>query len=395
MTNKLSKIYGPKKVSGNSEQIKDSIKQFAKITPSMLLLGALPTSSQAQLLSDAGLVCSTNQGAAACELPSVNPKGNIINASSTSFGVTLGGGTMIDIVQSFGVSSAGIDMDCDGDDEFQIWNGGVVRKWYYPQGGSTQVASFVGNYGVDFTNLSSGAAFGFDVTYNSPGGAIYGSIIAADCANSGFVSASDTFQGGVSVFERLNSAYVGSTVNGPIQVINDTNSSIQVGTSAFVPVEFDSNGNTHYGWVEVGVDSTRGATILNTSFNPTPDADAALACDACEIAPDPAIPTAGEWGLISLGLLLLSFGTTMIIRKEGVLATDQGNFSLGFNKPLFNSGLFKKAFLIALGVGMMLSIGSVVLTGTLTLTDIIGGAIATPILAYWLHLIGMYKNEEI
>jgi hypothetical protein len=393
MNQKLKKIYKHKSERVNSDHVKYKLKQLAKVAPSMFLLGALPTSSQAQVLSDAGLICNPNLGQASCDLPTgLDMQNGIINAASTSFGTTIGttgGGTLpINIVQSFGISSAGIDMDCDGEDEFNLWNGGLIRKW--GTAGGTQIANFVGNYGVDFTNLSSGAAFGFDVTYNSPGGVIYGNIQVEDCANSAFVSASDDFQGGANVFDRLNSAYAG-TLQGSDLIFND-NGPINVDGSGFVPVQFDNNGNTHYGWVEVAIDFPRLASVVNTGYALTPDAPASAACDACDVA---TIPTASEWGLITLGLLLLSFGTTMIIRKEGALATDQGNLSLDFNKPLFNTGLFKKSLMVALGLGLMLSVGSVILTGTLTLTDIIGGAIATPILAYWLHLIGMYKNDEI
>ncbi len=392
MNHKLSKLY-KHNTDIISEQTKSKIKSLAKVAPSMFLLGALPTSSQAQVLSDAGLICNPNLGTNSCDLPTdldVRNPDAILIASSTSFGTTVGttgGGSLpVNIVQSFGISSAGIDMDCDGDDEFNLWNGGVVRRW--SSTGGSEIANFVGLFGVDFTNLSSGAAFGFDVTYNSPGGAIYGGIAALDCA-SGFVSASDEFQGGSYVFSRLNSAYAGTLQGNDLTFDGGP---VPVGSSSFIPVQFDQAGNTHFGWVEVQIESGRVASVANTAYALTPEAPASLACDSCDVA---TIPTASEWGLITLGLLLLSFGTTMIIRKEGSLATDQGNLSLDFNKPLFNADVFKKSLLVALGLGLMLSIGSVVLTGTLTLTDIIGGAIATPILAYWLHLIGMYKNDEI
>lgn len=385
MNKKLSKIYKHIYRDGQVKSSSDILKRIAAVSPSLLLLGALPAASQSQVLSDVGLVCNNNQ-TAPCDLPAIDQANSI--QSTTSFGGTYNSRPFVG-QQTFGFSYQDIDMECDGDDEFRLWAGGVARELNYTNG--DPLGNYVFQGGVDFTNLSSGAAFGFDVTYSSPGGAIYGFPAVLDGANSASVSASDTFQGGVNIFAELNNSQSGTFLGNDIA---GSAGPLSIGSTGFVPVEFDSGGNIHYGWVEVAINGVGIAEVLNTAFNPVPGDPALASNDACAIA-DTAIPTAGEWGLISLGLLLLSFGTTMIIRKESTLATDQGNISLGFGKPLFNGDLFKKSLLIALGVGLMLSIGSVAIFGTLTLTDIIGGALATPILAYWLHLVGMYKNEEI
>lgn len=382
MNQKLNRIYteGSRK---NHKSTAEILKKIAAVSPSVLLLGALPTASQSQVLSDVGLVCNSNQSQA-CDLADVN-HANSVQISSSFGGVF--NSNPITAKTSFGFSYQPVDMDCDGDDEFQLWAGGVALEANYTTG--NPVADYVVNGALDFTNLSSGAAFGFDLTYSSPGGALYGPPSAVDCANSASVNASNNFRSGAGAFGRFNSAQSGTFLGSNITA---SVGPIPIGSTGYIPVTFDSGGNTHFGWVELQTNAAGAGQILNTVYNPVPNEGVTIACDACDIN---AIPTAGEWGLISLGLLLLSFGTTMIIRKEGVLATDQGSFSLGFNKPLYNAGLFKKSLLIALGLGVCLSVGSVLLTGTLTMTDIIGGAIATPILAYWLHLIGMYKNEEI
>lgn len=113
--------------------------------------------------------------------------------------------------------------------------------------------------------------------------------------------------------------------------------------TGFVGVEFDdADGENHYGWINLTVQNngflgTPAGTVITLNswcweacsdrdftFGTTDLVDPSIAVGAttggamCE-EPLP-VPTVGEWGLISLALLLLSFGTLMLYRKEGKLA---------------------------------------------------------------------------
>ena len=64
----------------------------------------------------------------------------------------------------------------------------------------------------------------------------------------------------------------------------------------------------------------------------------------------------------------------------------------------FNRKAFNKASLITLGIAVIFYAGSVIITGTVTPTDAVGGMITAPVLAYFIHLLMIYDvgglNED-
>jgi len=387
MNNNLSKIYSARdKSTSKQKSFLSKLKQADKITPALLMMGAIPMASHAQILSDAGLICNNSQSD--CKL---NDRSfNKINTRSYTIASRLN----FKATGSYGYNA--LDIDCDGDTDFFTF-------FLQSRRSISTIASGANIYnrllGINGMSVGSAAA-SFEGVQNTFRTATFGgSFQTGYVRNNAFASgasigASDQFFKGnynnaatVLASATTYSLY-GNTRTGSLS----RDGTFNVGQSGLVGIKFDSNGNNHFGFIEIMINKPGDPTILNTAYNPIPNEPATIAVGAC--APPPAIPTMGEWGLISLGLLLLSFGTTMIMRKEGAMSTNAGDVQLNFSKPLFNLDIFKKSLLIALGLGLMLSLGSVALTGTLTLVDIIGGAIATPILAYWLHLVSMYKKEE-
>jgi len=387
MNNNLSKIYSARdKSTSKQKSFLSKLKQADKITPALLMMGAIPMASHAQILSDAGLICNNSQSD--CKLN----EGSFNTINTRSYTIN----NRFDFKATYAYGYNSLDIDCDGDADFFTFFLQSRRTANTLASGANVYNRFLGINAM--TVGSAGASF--EGVQNTVGTATFGGTFQTGYVrNNAFASgasigASDQFFKGNynNAFTILASGSSSSFYGNTRTTKFGRDGEFDLGQSGLVGIKFDSNGNNHFGFIEILINRPGDATILNTAYNPIPNEPATIAVGAC--APPPAIPTMGEWGLISLGLLLLSFGTTMIMRKEGAMSTSAGDVQLNFSKPLFNLDIFKKSLLIALGLGLMLSLGSVALTGTLTLVDIIGGAIATPILAYWLHLVSMYKKDE-
>jgi len=94
-------------------------------------------------------------------------------------------------------------------------------------------------------------------------------------------------------------------------------------SSDWLAVQFASNGETHNGWVELSYDATTGAaTCLSFGFNSCSLESALMTSDvnnACIVVGnddpndgvgcDVLVPTLSQWGLITLMLLLMSYGS--------------------------------------------------------------------------------------
>ena len=179
--------------------------------------------------------------------------------------------------------------------------------------------------------------------------------------------------------------------------------------TGYVGVAFEVNGNTHYGWIQLQIDQsvdvqTAGmggdhtasscVTILDYAYKTAPEEQILAGEGALDAG---TIPTMGEWGLITMALLLLSFGTVLIERREEMLeyGINRGgtmSWRLKFQRLPFDSGKYKKALLFTSMIGALLGLLSVLLTGGITLVDLIGGMVVTPIFAYWIHL--LLKDEQ-
>jgi len=114
--------------------------------------------------------------------------------------------------------------------------------------------------------------------------------------------------------------------------------------------------------------------------------------------PEVSIPTLSEWGLISLALLLMAFGTVKMAAGS-VSFAGAGNSSLpipgtnNFRLP-FNAAIFRKAMLIT---GVLALIGFAIcfaIYGAIFMPDIIGVAIAGPIFAYLMHLLYVVETNR-
>ena len=90
--------------------------------------------------------------------------------------------------------------------------------------------------------------------------------------------------------------------------------------------------------------------------------------------PSAGIPTVSEWGLAILSFLFLTFATVAIRRRKTALATSIGNMDVTGNRPFqFNPVIFMKVFASILGIAVIGLVASIVLTGAVSATDVIGG----------------------
>jgi len=137
----------------------------------------------------------------------------------------------------------------------------------------------------------------------------------------------------------------------------------------------------------------------NASFsNGTTTLPAVNACaSGCTMGPDTtAIPTMSEWGLIILTLLTLTFVTVTTTAKEGSLAninmTSSQLTQLKFYP--FNAAIFNKASIFTAAIALIAAIITLMVYGSITMTDSIGTIIAAPIFAYFMHLLIMINIKE-
>ena len=330
----LNGLYDNVSISANLsfEKIKSSITKSAIAAPALLLAGAVPADGQ--------VIC--NDAAAP------------IVASGTFVGF---GGTGVEY----------IDVDGDGVDDFAALIGTTLFS--YPIAGIIPLGS--------------------NQNINAPSAALGVPLIAN--ISSGF-SVGSTLPTGYSFTQGNPFLYYGLFAQLGLGVGNFPMSDPS-GLMGFV---FESSGNFHFGWMEVTVgfelDFPNPSTLTVSQFcyESTP-LTSISAGEREAIVP---IPTVGEWGLITLAFLLLSFGTVSVMRKEGVLDVGGSTLNIGVNKPIFSSDVFKKALPYTIALGAILSIGSWITTGTITTVDIFGGLIAGSVLTYWAHLVMLFKKEN-
>ena len=103
----------------------------------------------------------------------------------------------------------------------------------------------------------------------------------------------------------------------------------------------------------------------------------------------------GEWGLMILALLLMSFATVFMMRRETALA-GFGSVSVpGNNSIPFNSNVFKNLLgYVMLGLALTFAVAVLFFGYEMTNADIPGSLIAAPILAYLIHLMIGFRNEK-
>jgi len=121
--------------------------------------------------------------------------------------------------------------------------------------------------------------------------------------------------------------------------------------------------------------------------------------EACIVVPAQAVPTVGEWGLIILCMLLLSFSIVFMGRTQHAFSLANGQTLRYMPENLtgpfpFVKDIFHKAMAIALALVVIGFVLSLALTGMITTVDIIGSFIATPIAAYLFHLIWIFNKSD-
>jgi len=162
-------------------------------------------------------------------------------------------------------------------------------------------------------------------------------------------------------------------------------------TSGFIGVRFLIGADVHFGWIQLSVNSATEVVVEAFGYDDTPLT--AIAAGAM-----PPVPTLSEWGLITLGLFLMSFGTIFVARREGALGmaggtADMGDLSWVFRRPPFFAAAYKKALLATGLLTALLGLFSMVAYGSITAVDFFGAMVAAPVFAYLMHLMLVYEKE--
>ncbi len=105
-------------------------------------------------------------------------------------------------------------------------------------------------------------------------------------------------------------------------------------------------------------------------------------CTACK-----QVPTLGQWGLILLSLLILTFGVVALRKRELVMAgygttVSNNKFTLPFDKASFGKMLIAVMF----GLAAVFAVAVSAFGYEMTAADVPGSLVAGPMLAYLIHL---------
>ncbi len=160
-------------------------------------------------------------------------------------------------------------------------------------------------------------------------------------------------------------------------------------------LSFNDNGDGTYtaefyhevdeGFEVMGIEGSDGAG-LTVTFG-----DSFGECGQCATEE---IPTLSEWGLITLALMLMSYGS-IVMAGSGALA-GANNVQLpisNFQLP-FNAAILRKAFAITAVIAAIGYTLSIVCFGAIFFSDIIGVAIAGPVFAYLIHLLYLLESKK-
>ncbi len=110
------------------------------------------------------------------------------------------------------------------------------------------------------------------------------------------------------------------------------------------------------------------------------------------------IPTLSEWGLMTLALLLMAFGSVTIAARQFALSgigsrniplPTGSNFSLPFNAAIFRKAMYLTMFIALIGFAICFALYSEIYG-----SDLIGVTIAGPIFAYLIHLLYLLEKNR-
>lgn len=301
--------------------------------------------------------------------------------------------TVIAPSTSGNANSVGIDIDQDGNDDFlvsafRLANGeyGVGIYPNFANFNNTSVA-FLGNTGM--TSVYEAAL---------AGSFQHKRIFPYALANQASISTNPQFQNfsGTNTFQTFfglapnttNTFYrTFATFNG-----NDTRGNFTPNRKGFVGVRIMKPGGPHFGWMHVIVDSEKRIRVLEFAYETTVNTP-------IKINQMANIPTLSEWGLITLAVLFMTFGTLYIGRREEILAAQASEgkqFKMGYawQKSPFEWAVFWKSLLATAGLAAVAGALSWFAYGSIATVDMIGTAIAGPIFAYWMHLLWIFERDN-
>lgn len=119
---------------------------------------------------------------------------------------------------------------------------------------------------------------------------------------------------------------------------------------------------------------------------------------ACSLEPGTTdIPTLSEWGLITLALMLMSYGSLAMVGTAGLAgSTRSQTFNFGskmFSIP-FDNRVYRKALMLTGLIAAAGFTGCFAMYGAIFMSDIIGTAIAGPVFAYLAHLLYLLETRR-
>lgn len=132
----------------------------------------------------------------------------------------------------------------------------------------------------------------------------------------------------------------------------------------------------------VGFDATFDRTAGGGAFTLTES-------NSCVGASCASVPTLSTWGLISMCLFLMSFGSIVLIRRAEYSFADQNtNFSMSsiFQNPPIDWSILSKTVLATLALAAIAGAGTLAVYGTIAMVDVLGTMVAGPLFAYLAHL---------
>jgi hypothetical protein len=106
-----------------------------------------------------------------------------------------------------------------------------------------------------------------------------------------------------------------------------------------------------------------------------------------------AVPTLSEWGLVIMGLLLLTVGTLFVIRYQPAFAV-AGGISSSTRPPMVALPLFGKVLGVCLALAPVTLLAISGLFGSITGADVFGVIACAVIIGYWLHLLILTRRQQ-
>ncbi len=177
-------------------------------------------------------------------------------------------------------------------------------------------------------------------------------------------------------------------IDGQSGFFDNSGNAITLLASDFVNIgDTDGNGQDEFQAVVWHLEGT------GYTFDVTVDGEALNLSNSCNACPATDIPTLSEWGLITLALMLLSYGSIAMAGAGKLAGSNNMQLPVGFNIPV-NAAILRKAFAFTAILAIMGYACSIIFFGTIFFSDIVGVAIAGPVFAYLAHLLYMIEKKN-